>query len=281
MVYTGLLFKDEPLFYCILILVTTGLALAIFTMLFFITAGYGRHNKKKWGAGINTHLGWFIMELPTLAIMGLCFIFSDKWLVDTGIKWTYFVFLFIWFLHYGHRVLIYPFQIRNGKKMTITIVLMGFLFNLSNVYIQGRWLFTLSDPIYTNDLLFPISNADYTSSSWLYSPQFIVGVLIFLIGYFINKKSDLILRNLRKDLSEGEYKIPSGFLYRFITAPNYLGELLEWIGWAILTWSLAGVTFVIWTFANLFPRAISHHRWYKEKFEDYPEERKAIIPFLL
>ena len=282
MVYTGLLFDNEPLFYSILVLVTTVIAVGVFVILFFTTAGYGRHTQKKWGPRINTHLGWFIMELPTLVVMGLCFIFSDKWLVDSGgLKWTYFVFLFVWFLHYGHRVLIYPFQIRNGKKMTLTIVLMGFVFNLSNVYIQGRWLFTLSDPIYANELLFPISNADYSSISWLYSPQFIIGIVIFIIGYIINKKSDSILQGLRRTSTNGEYKIPQGFLYKFISAPNYLGEILEWVGWAILTWSLAGMSFVIWTFANLFPRAISHHRWYKEQFDDYPEERKAIIPFLI
>ena len=58
-------------------------------------------------------------------------------------------------------------------------------------------------------------------------------------------------------------------------------EIMEWIGWAVLTWSLAGLTFVIWTTANLLPRAVSHHKWYKEEFEDYPENRKALIPFIL
>jgi 3-oxo-5-alpha-steroid 4-dehydrogenase 1 len=28
------------------------------------------------------------------------------------------------------------------------------------------------------------------------------------------------------------------------------------------------------------PRAISHHKWYKQKFQEYPKERKAILPFL-
>jgi hypothetical protein len=31
----------------------------------------------------------------------------------------------------------------------------------------------------------------------------------------------------------------------------------------------------------LLPRAISHHKWYKEEFEDYPKERKIIIPKIL
>ena len=39
--------------------------------------------------------------------------------------------------------------------------------------------------------------------------------------------------------------------------------------------------FFIWTFINLVPRAISHHKWYKDNFKDYPKNRKAIIPKLL
>jgi 3-oxo-5-alpha-steroid 4-dehydrogenase 1 len=34
----------------------------------------------------------------------------------------------------------------------------------------------------------------------------------------------------------------------------------------------------VWTFANLAPRAWSHHKWYHEKFSDYPLDRKALIP---
>jgi hypothetical protein len=70
-------------------------------------------------------------------------------------------------------------------------------------------------------------------------------------------------------------------LFRYISCPNLLGELIEWLGFAILCWNLPALTFFIWTSANLIPRALSHHRWYKEKFNNYPPERKAIIPFLV
>ena len=63
--------------------------------------------------------------------------------------------------------------------------------------------------------------------------------------------------------------------------PNYLGECIEWLGWAIMTWSFSGFVFALWTTFNLLPRALKHHSWYKEKFNDYPKERKAIIPKIL
>ena len=47
------------------------------------------------------------------------------------------------------------------------------------------------------------------------------------------------------------------------------------------TWSLAGVAFAVYTVANLAPRAVTHHRWYRQQFPDYPEQRRALIPYLL
>jgi hypothetical protein len=36
----------------------------------------------------------------------------------------------------------------------------------------------------------------------------------------------------------------------------------------------------VWTAANLVPRAVANHRWYREKFSEYPARRKALIPLL-
>ena len=138
-------------------------------------------------------------------------------------------------------------------------------FNVVNGYLNGRWLFTLGPEL-------PVS--------WLYSPQFLVGALIFIAGLALNLHSDALLRRLRRDGDSG-YKIPHGGLFRWVSCPNYLGEILEWIGWAIATASLGGWSFAAWTAANLVPRAISHHRWYRQHFPDYPRERKALIPWLL
>ncbi|MEJ2006114.1 MAG: methyltransferase, partial [Cyclobacteriaceae bacterium] len=73
---------------------------------------------------------------------------------------------------------------------------------------------------------------------------------------------------------------PEGGLFRWVSCPHYFGEILEWSGWAVLTWSLPGFAFALFTFANLAPRAIAHHRWYKEKYENYPANRKALIPLI-
>ena len=112
------------------------------------------------------------------------------------------------------------------------------------------------------------------------SPIFYFGISIFLIGMYINIRSDYLIISLRKDKGPG-YHMPNKFMHKYISAPNYLGEIIEWIGWAILTWSISGLVFALWTIANLFPRALAHHRWYQEKFSDYPKNRKAIIPGII
>ena len=87
-------------------------------------------------------------------------------------------------------------------------------------------------------------------------------------------------KKLRKP-GDTAFHIPMGGMFRYVSAANYFGELTEWVGWAIMTWSLPGLVFAIWTFANLGPRAHRHHNWYNQKFGDaYPKDRKRMIPFL-
>jgi redox-sensitive bicupin YhaK (pirin superfamily) len=107
----------------------------------------------------------------------------------------------------------------------------------------------------------------------------VVGVALFLVGMGINLWADTALIKLRAT-GDG-YQIPRGGLYEWISCPNYFGEILEWCGWALATGSLAGVAFAVYTAANIGPRAIDHHRWYRERFPDYPPERRALIPWVL
>lgn len=115
---------------------------------------------------------------------------------------------------------------------------------------------------------------------WMWDPRFIIGSILFITGVAINWQSDNLLIRLRKPGETG-YKIPHGGFFRWVSFPNYFGEIIEWTGFAILTWSLPGLSFLLWSCANLIPRAISNHKWYLNQFPDYPKERKAVFPFLV
>jgi steroid 5-alpha reductase family enzyme len=149
--------------------------------------------------------------------------------------------------------------------MALSVVAMALFFNVVNGWVNGMQLFHVSSP-------YPLT--------WLMDFRFFSGAFLFFIGFFINVASDNSLHRQGRGSGE-EYIVPNGFLFRWISCPNYFGEVLEWLGWAVLTWSLAGLSFFVWTCANLIPRAITYHRWYRSHFPNYPEERKAIFPFIL
>ena len=106
-----------------------------------------------------------------------------------------------------------------------------------------------------------------------------IGTSIFFAGWIVNLRSDNTLIALREP-GESGYRIPQGGLFRWVSSPNYLGEIVVWFGWAIASWSWGGLAFAVYTFANLAPRARSTHAWYQETFPDYPKKRRALIPFI-
>lgn len=235
--------------------------LIIFVVLLFIPAPYGRHTRKGWGPMIPNRLGWIIMELPSLLAFSLFFLFGgDR---QVGIVWIFFA---LYVAHYINRSLIYPFRTRtSGKKMPLIIAFFAIFFNLVNGSTNGIYFASFSNS-------YPIE--------WLYDARFIIGALFFATGVIINVRSDRYLLRLRKNAKNG-YEIPQGGLFKYVSCPNFLGEMLEWTGFAIMTWSPAALAFALWTIFNLVPRAYEHHRWYRKTFPDYPAERKAFIPYVL
>lgn len=249
---------NEQTLYNYLLIAWFIMGLLIFTVLFFVSAPYGRYLNTKWGLTLKSRTGWIIMESSAPLIMAVCFLLGSKSQNITGI-----ILLFLWEAHYIHRAFIYPFQLRGAEKpMPLLVICLAIFFNAVNGYLNGRYIYTFSQG-YPN--------------SWLMDPRFIAGVILFITGFIINRQSDYILRNLRKP-GESGYRIANSGLYRWVSSPNYLGEIIIWTGWALATWSPAGLSFAFWTLANLIPRARSHHLWYKKQFPDYPSERKALIP---
>lgn len=238
-------------------------AVIVFIALYKVEAGYGMLLTKKWGPTLPNRLGWVLMEAPVFVLMGVLWAYSDRtW------ELTPLVFFIVFQSHYFQRSFIFPFLLRGKSRMPLSIMLMGVMFNTLNALMQGGWIFYLSPAgLYTNE--------------WLMTPQFIIGITIFFTGMYINIQSDKIIRNLRKPGDTGHY-IPRGGMFRYVSSANYFGEFTEWVGFAIMTWSVPGAIFALWTFANLTPRAASLHKAYQLRFnEEFTElKRKKIIPFI-
>ena len=235
-------------------------ALAVITFIVLmgwrIAAPFGRHLRPGWGPTVNNSWGWFLMEMPSPVFLWWVFIMGQT--ADTLI-WAYWP-LTLWTVHYLNRFILFPIRLRNRKKrMPVLIVASAFLFNVVNGTLNGYFL----------------------AQGWFVHTWFfmVVGTCFFGIGMWINISSDNRLLALRKP-GDTRYQIPNGGLFRWLSSPNLVGEMIEWIGFFIAVPSWASFSFGIWTLANLLPRARDHHDWYLRTFPEYPTSRKVVVPFV-
>ena len=245
------------------------MAVIVFIALFFFKAGYGYLSASNWGPKINNRTAWIIMEAPAFIFLLYYTVRFALSGVDTGnSKAVLYIMAGFYLLHYFQRSFIFPLMMRGKSKMPVAIMLMGLVFNTLNAYLIGGWLYGEAP-------------AGMYGPGWLTSPQFIIGTIVFFAGMAINLHSDHVIRTLRKPGDTRHY-IPRKGFYRYVTSANYFGELTEWIGYAILTWSPAGLLFAVWTFANLGPRAKSLTEKYEQEVgKEYKKlNKKHIIPFI-
>lgn len=251
-------------FYYTLMAAMAILSVVVFIALQFVEAPYGMTFSKKWGPSVGNKLGWVIMEAPAFICMLAFCIFSPS----RG--WQPLAMAMIFMLHYFQRSFIFPMLMRGKSRMSCIIPLMGATFNILNTYFIGAWLFHFS----------PQGYYDYSAHP-LMALAAIAGLVIFIAGMAINLHSDYIIRHLRKPGEKG-HKIPRGGMFRYVTSANYFGEITEWIGYALLSWSPAGALFAIWTCANLVPRARKLHQRYISEFDTEYKSllRHRIFPFI-
>lgn len=249
--------------YYIILAAMVVLAVVVFIALGRITPAYGITYNRKWGPSINNRIGWIIMEAPVFFAMLAIWLTSPR--RDNP---ALIVIVSLFLIHYFQRSFIFPLLLKGKNRMPLVIIITGVTFNLINAYLIGGWLFHIAPD-------------DFYNTAWLYNPLFILGSLIFIAGMAINLNSDHIIRTLRKPGDTRHY-IPRGGMFRYVTSANYLGEITEWTGYAILSCNPGAFVFVLWTFANLAPRARATHRRYLAEFGDQYAmlNRKYILPFI-
>lgn len=245
--------------YEILLAAMPVMAAVVFVALFFVRAGYGIFHDGKWGVTLPNRWGWVLMELPAFVGMLACWALSDLRFTPVAL-----VCLFLFELHYFQRTFVFPFLMRGNSRMPITIMMMGVTFNLLNAFLIGVDLFHRSA----------------YDDTWFRSWPFIVGLVVYVVGMAVNWHSDYVIRHLRP-AGDTRHYLPQKGCYRWVTSANYFGELVEWTGFAILTQSEAAWIFVLWTFANLAPRAYAIRKRYRMEFgTEAVGKRKCLIPYI-
>ncbi|XP_077599164.1 3-oxo-5-alpha-steroid 4-dehydrogenase 1 [Stigmatopora nigra] len=232
-----------------------------FLSLLFVNVPYGRYTSSTYGFPVNVKLAWFIQELPAFLVPACLLVWASS---ARSSHLANQMLIAMFFCHYAQRSLIYPFLIRGGKPTPFLSFFLAFVFCLYNGFMQIRYL---------------SHYAEYPAD-WATHPFFVAGCMLWLFGWLTNLHSDHILRNLRGPGETG-YKIPRGGMFEYVSGANFFGEITEWAGFALAGQSVHSAAFAVFTVVVLSSRAFAHHKWYLGKFEDYPKDRKALIPFLI
>lgn len=106
----------------------------------------------------------------------------------------------------------------------------------------------------------PGSPASLPSNPYITYPA----LALFIIGEAGNLYTHVVLRNLRSS-GGTERGIPEGWGFGLVTCPNYMFEVVAWLGVALLTWSWSSVLFLA---AALLPMG----SWGKKKEAKYRKE---------
>mmetsp|Transcript_3156 Transcript_3156/g.10539 ORF Transcript_3156/g.10539 Transcript_3156/m.10539 type:complete len:289 (+) Transcript_3156:208-1074(+) len=245
------------------------LLLGAFQLLMFVT-GWGAAPTGKFNQGVlalsvglPVNVAWWTMEQPSFLVPLVSTIghFRAGGGFHPGVA-----VLCLFMAHYFQRAFIYPWLSR-GRPYPLHTWASAMLFTASNGTLQANWL-----------LHGPPSQLDASAS---YAPHAIAGYAVFAAGMFFNIQADAILRSLRKP-GESAYKVPRGGLFEYVSGAHFVGEIIEWSGYALASGaSYAPLVFAAFNWLGIGTRAIATHDWNVEKFgAEYPKGRKRLIPFV-
>jgi len=244
-------------------IITMALLVFVQTHKYKSTFKYGRYAAQEESAKryklitVRSRVAWIMINISGILIpIWIYYYLEWRPLNETGVA-----LVSMWLLHYTWRALLYPFLIRGGKNVPFSTFTLGWMYCFANSIVQM---------MHVNG----------------YQPQTefaltVFGLAVFLLGMAINIFHDVLLRGLRRKGEKG-YRIPEGGLFEYVSCPNYLGEMIEWLGFALVSgFALTPVAHAVFMWCFLGPRAMHHHEWYYANFKKYPADRKALIPGLL
>ncbi|KAK8891932.1 hypothetical protein M9Y10_029154 [Tritrichomonas musculus] len=173
----------------------------------------------------------------------------------------------VYLAHYIHRALIYPwFRKVYSKPWPLESVLYFIVYN----FIVGLTV--------SHTLIFSGKELN------IYI-QLLIAVVCVACAV-IAAIHDYYLCSLRSAGDIG-YRIPYGMLFKWVSGPNYLFELIEWCVYAIyMPFGLGLAVYGIWYLTNITGRAESNHDAYTSRKRifpsgtKYPDDRAPYIPFV-
>ena len=220
-------------------------------------------------------------------------------------------------LHYANRALLSPLRTPSRSKTHIIVPVIAVFFNVINGSLMGSFLSSPDARMYHQSR----PRSSFYVGMGLWALGLIGNIWHDEILLDIRRKARSKGKSKENGSAKGEhYAIPQGGLYSLISYPNYFCEWVEWFGFALaaspIPFELSAsnpsalfaslldpqtyihiiVTpgqqfaqslsppwiFLISEVLLMLPRAYRGHQWYHNTFgASYPQNRKAVIPFVL
>uniref|UniRef100_A0A0L8I1U7 Polyprenal reductase n=1 Tax=Octopus bimaculoides TaxID=37653 RepID=A0A0L8I1U7_OCTBM len=114
----------------------------------------------------------------------------------------------------------------------------------------------------------------------------LLGFLLFVVSSWKQNHYCIMLSNLRKkkanQIKNTDYYIPDGDLFKFISCPHFLMEILIHVSFSMMSYfsNIPLLSLLLFVITNQLISGFLNHRWYKNMVPSYPQERRAVIPFL-
>lgn len=112
-------------------------------------------------------------------------------------------------------------------------------------------------------------------------PMQVLGAMICLYAQYEQHMHHRLLAKLRREHPSCRYVLPTGRAFEWIGSPQYLAEIVIYIGFLLLLQSKGAAALLLWVTSNQVLNAWWAHEWYLNQFDDYKKQkRKALIPYL-
>ncbi|KAI1157598.1 3-oxo-5-alpha-steroid 4-dehydrogenase-domain-containing protein [Nemania serpens] len=116
---------------------------------------------------------------------------------------------------------------------------------------------------------------------FLSSPLDALGLALYVLGELANANVHWYLSTLRKP-GETARKIPSGLGFSLVTCPNYMFEIVAWVGIILVTRSPSLVVFIVVGSYFMYIWGWGKEKAYRKQFGDkYKKKRFIMLPGLL
>ncbi|WRT66487.1 uncharacterized protein IL334_003446 [Kwoniella shivajii] len=274
--------------------------------LYGLNAPFGRFASKTSRFNLNGNIAWAAAELVSPITFATTLLLNPH----APLNYPARILAGLYFAHYAHRAIFSPLILSPKRSPLHVIVALAMgVFNVFNGYLVA------------SGLAFYPPDDKVSWKFWLGVFGWAVGFIgnVYhdeVLNDLRRPPSDrLVISHLPEDddPKSGKYKVPRGGLFNLVSFPNYLSEWIEWTCFAIAASSspiisLPSLTrlslqpglgrwistiwwpshllhpawmFVLAEISSMLPRALKGHEWYQEKLDNYPKNRKAVIPGML